>query len=72
MFVLTLLEDAETITTSGIFTEAGNVMTGVVTMAGNFFTSLWATPMGKIIIGLTLTGAAIGLGYRLFMKKKHV
>jgi len=68
--VLTILEAAE-ITVSGIFTEAGAVMTGVVTMAGDFFTTLWANPMGKIVIGLTLVGAAIGLAYRVFLRRKH-
>ena len=60
------------VTTSNIFTEAGNVMTGIVDMAGNFFTSLWAQPMGKIIIVLGLVSAAIGLCYRLFLRRKHV
>lgn len=65
--------DATTeITASGIFSEAGNTMTGIVNMTGNFFTSLWANPMGKIIITLGLVGAAIGLCYKLFLRKKHV
>ena len=59
------------ITTSGIFEEAGNTMTGMLDLTGNFFTSLWNNPMGKIIIGLTLVGGAIGLAYRLFLRKKH-
>lgn len=67
-----LLEEAGTLTTSNIFTEAGNVMSGFITMTGNFFTSLWANPMGKIVIGATLASAAIGLGYKLFLRKKHV
>ena len=62
----------EVITTSGIFEEAGSVMTGFVDLTGNFFSSLWAQPMGKIIIGLTLVGGAIGLCYRLFLRRKHV
>ena len=65
-------ETAVTITTSNIFTEAGNVMTGFIDMTGNFFTSLWANPMGKITIGLTLVGGAIGLAYKLFLRKKGV
>lgn len=72
MFVLTLLEDAETITTSGIFTEAGNTMTGIVGMAGNFFVTLWANPMGKIIATLGLVAAAVGLCFRLYIRRKHV
>ena len=65
-------EAAATITTSNIFTEAGNVMTGFIHMTGKFFTSLWANPMGKITIGLTLVGGAIGLAYKLFLRKKGV
>lgn len=60
------------ITVGNIFTTAGEVMTGFVTMTGNFFTSLWDQPMGKIVIGLGLVSGAIGLGYRLFLRRKHV
>ena len=60
------------ITTQNIFEEAGSVMTGFIKMTGDFFTALWANPMGKITIGLTLVGGAIGLGYRLFLHRKHV
>ena len=60
------------ITASGIFEEAGNTMSGIVTMVGDFFTSLWANPMGKIIITLGIVSAAIGLCYKLFLRKKHV
>lgn len=63
---------AEAITTGGIFTEAGNTMTGIVNMSGNFFTSLWSNPMGKIVITLGLVSAAVGLCYRLFLRRKHV
>lgn len=63
---------ATEITTSGIFSEAGNTMTGFVDLAGNFFTSLWAHPMGKITITLGLVTGAIGLGYKLFCRKKRV
>lgn len=62
----------EEITTSNIFTEAGNTMTGLLDMTGNFFTSLWSNPMGKIIITLGLVSAAVGLCYRLFLRRKHV
>lgn len=65
-------ETTEAITTSGIFTEAGNTMSGIVDMSGNFFSSLWGNPMGKIVITLSLVGAAVGLCYRLFLRKKHV
>lgn len=60
------------ITTNGIFEEAGNTMTGFVDLSGKFFTSMWAHPMGKITITVGLVTAAIGLGYRLYCRKKHV
>lgn len=63
---------ADSITSSGIFTEAGNTMTGIVTMTGDFFTALWANPMGKIVITLGLVSAAIGLCYRLYIRRKHL
>ena len=62
----------ETITTSGIFTQAGDTMNGIVEMTGDFFTGLWSNPMGKIVITLGLVSAAIGLCYRLFLRKKSV
>mgnify|MGYP007098813140 FL=1 len=65
-------QETAAITTANIFTEAGNVMTGFIDMTGKFFTSLWANPMGKITIGLTLVGGAIGLAYKLFLRKKGV
>lgn len=67
-----LLEEAGTLTTSNIFTEAGNVLSGFMTMSSNFFTSLWAQPVGKLVICIPLAGAAIGLAYKLFLRKKHV
>ena len=60
------------ITTSNIFTEAGNTMTGLMEMTGNFFTGLWGNPMGKIVITLGVVSAGIGLCYKLFLRKKHV
>lgn len=60
------------IQTSNIFEEAGKTMAGLMDMTGDFFTSLWANPMGKIIIVLGLVSAAIGLCYRLFLRRKHV
>lgn len=60
------------ITTANIFTEAGNTMKGMVSMTGEFFGSLWENPMGKIIITLGLVSGAIGLCYRLFLRRKHV
>lgn len=63
---------ASAITVAGIFETAGDVMSGFVTMTGNFFTSLWAVPMGKIVIGLGLVSGAVGLAYKLFLRRKHV
>ena len=64
--------EGTTVTSGDIFTEAGNTMTGMVTMTGNFFSSLWDNPMGKIIITLGLVGGAIGLAKSLYLRKKHV
>lgn len=64
--------EATEITTSNIFTEAGSTMTGLMDMTGDFFVSLWANPMGKIIIVLGLVSAAIGLCKGLFLRKKRV
>ena len=41
--------EAAEIVVGDIFTQAGETMTGVVGMSGNFFTALWAQPMGKIV-----------------------
>ena len=60
------------ITTGSIFEEAGNTMAGFLDLSVDFFTGLWANPMGKIVITLGLVGAAIGLCYRLFLRKKHI
>lgn len=66
------LETVSDITTSNIFTEAGSVMSGFITMTGDFFSSMWSNPMGKIVICTGLVSGAIGLAYRLFLRKKHV
>lgn len=63
---------ATEITVGGIFEQAGEVMVGFMELAVDFFTGLWAVPMGKITIVLGLVGAAIGLCYRLFLRKKHI
>lgn len=60
------------VTTTNIFTEAGNTMSGLMKMTGDFFSGLWANPMGKIIITLGLVSGAIALCCRLFLKKKRV
>ena len=69
---LTETVTAPEITTANIFEQAGEVMTGFIDMTGDFFTSLWANPMGKIVIGVSLVGGAIGLCYKLFLRRKHV
>lgn len=60
------------ITTANIFEEAGNTMIGFVDMTGDFFTSLWDNPMGKIVITIGLVSAAIGLCKSLFLRRKRV
>lgn len=59
-------------TAANIFTEAGNTMTGIMTMVGNFFTTLWNSPMGQIIVTLGLVSAAVGLCFKLFLRRKRV
>lgn len=59
-------------TTSNIWTEVGTTITGFFTAAGNFFTALWGNPMGKIVVTLGLASGAIGLCYKLFLRKKQV
>lgn len=61
-----------TVTGADIFAEAGSTMTGLMELTGDFFTGLWANPMGKIVITLGIVGAGIGLCYRLFLRKKRV
>lgn len=65
-------ETVTEVTTSGIFEEAGNTMSGFMEMTGDFFSGLWANPMGKIIITVSIVGAAIGLCMRLFLRRKRV
>mgnify|MGYP004671486785 CR=1 FL=1 len=65
------MESAE-VTTANIFTQAGDTMSGLMKMTGDFFTGLWSNPMGKIIITLGIVSGAIGLCCRLFLKKKRV
>lgn len=69
MFVL---EAVAAPATADIFTEAGKTMSGFMTMTGDFFSGLWAHPMGKIVVTLGLVSAGIGLCYKLFLRKKHV
>lgn len=60
------------LTVNGIFEAATETMTGFIGLAGNFFTSLWAHPMGKISITIGLVGAAIGLGYKIYNVRRHI
>lgn len=57
-------------TIASLFEYAGEVMTGYVGLATDFFNGLWEHPMGQLIISLTLVSGAIGLCYRLFLGKK--
>lgn len=54
-------------TVSDIFTTAGSVMTGATSLAGDFFTTLWANPIGQLSIGATV----MGLGFYVFRKILH-
>ncbi len=69
-----LLEEVVSeITTTNIFSEGGNIMTGFVTMSTNFVSSLWnSNAIGKVIVLLPIIGAAIGLAYRVYLRRKHV
>ncbi len=60
------------VTSSDIFTEAGKTMGGLMSMTGDFFSNLWSNPMGKIIITLGIVSAAVGLCYKLFLRRKHI
>lgn len=60
------------VTVANIFTQAGETMTGMMEMTGDFFAGLWANPMGKIVITLGVVSGAIGLCCRLFLRKKRV
>lgn len=63
--------DNAAITIAGIFEGAGETMTGFIGLAGNFFTSMWAHPMGKISITSGLVMGGIALGYRLYTWHKN-
>ena len=60
------------ITVSSIFTSAGEVMTGFMDLTTDFVEGLCANPLGKIAISLTIVSGAIGLAYRLFIRRKRV
>lgn len=64
--------EATELTVGGIFEAAGETMTGFVTMSANFFTALWAVPMGKIVLTTGLVAGGIGLAASLYMRKKRV
>ena len=69
-----LLEEVVTeLTTTNIFTEGTAIMNGFVTMSVNFVSSLWnSNAIGKIVIILPFVSAAIYLGGKLFLRRKHV
>ena len=60
------------VTVANIFTQAGDTMSGIMKMTGDFFTGLWSNPMGKIVVTLGIVSGAIGLCCRLFLRKKRV
>lgn len=62
----------EEITVANLFTSAGEVMTGFMTMTTSFVNGLWANPLGKITISLTLVSGAVGLAYKLFLRRKRI
>ena len=66
------MEGGAPIVAADIFTEAGNTMTGFMELTGDFFTGLWANPMGKIVITLGIVSGAIGLCRKLFLRSKRV
>lgn len=59
------------ITATAIFSEASNTMKGFMDMSVEFFNGLWANPMGKIIVSLTLVSGAIALCRSLFLRRKR-
>ncbi len=70
--VLTILEGAVALSVANIFTQAGEVMTGLVTLSTSFVGSLWEHPIGIVIIVLPFVGGAIALARSIFLRRKHV
>lgn len=66
------MEGEAAVTVQNIFTQAGETMSGLMSMTGDFFSGLWANPMGKITITIGVVSGAIGLCCRLFLRKKRV
>lgn len=66
------MEGEAAVTVANIFTQAGETMTGIMEMTGDFFGGLWANPMGKIVITLGVVSGAIGLCRKLFLGKKKI
>lgn len=61
----------ETLTISSFFEAAGQTVTGLVSGAGDFVTTLYATnAIGSIIVTLGVASAIIGLGMTLFLRKR--
>lgn len=55
-----------------LFTAAGEVMTGLVTLSGTFVTGLWAHPLGQVFIVSGLISVAVGLAYKIFFRKRYI
>lgn len=68
--LLAILEGAE-LSVANIFTQAGDVMTGMVTLSTNFIGSLWNHPIGVVVITLPFVGGAIALGRAIFLRRKR-
>lgn len=66
------MEGSAAVTVQNIFTQAGETMSGLMSMTADFFTGLWSNPMGKIVVTLGIVSGAIGLCTRLFLRKKRV
>lgn len=62
----------EEITVPSIFSSAGETMTGFMELTTDFINGLWANPLGKIAVTLTVVSGAIGLSYKLFLRRKRV
>lgn len=67
-----MTEGSAAVTVANIFTQAGETMSGIMKMTGDFFGGLWDNPMGKIVITLGVVSGAIGLCRKLFLGKKKI
>ena len=61
------------LTIATFFTSVTGVVSGLVSGAAAFVADLWgANVIGQIMITLGIASAIIGLGYKLFLRKKHI